>query len=116
MHELLRFGSRYLEYLAGLDSYPTEIISLVRRSRSVAHDLVEDSAALRRVKAALSIGGACLSTYYSYYDLKLDHIIDLPGGPVECIPPVEVFNRVINRIGSYTTLLKAGVPAPFSAI
>lgn len=116
MHELLGFGSRYLEYLAGLDCHPAEIISPVRRSASVSHDLVEDPVALRRVKVALSVPASCLSTYYSYHDLRLDQIINLPDGPAECIPPVGVFNRVIDRIGNYTTLLKAGVPVPFSAI
>ncbi|WP_247322085.1 ATP-grasp domain-containing protein [Bradyrhizobium sp. 21] len=116
MHELLGFGSRYLEYLAGLDCRPAEIISPARRSASVSHDLVADPAALRLVKAALSVPGSCLSTYYSYHDLRLDQILGLPSGPAECIPPVEVFNRVIDRIGNYSTLLKAGVPVPFSAI
>jgi hypothetical protein len=116
MHELLGFGSRYLEYLARLECYPAEIISPVRRSSSVSHDLVEDAIALRRVKAALSVPGSCLSTYYSYHDLKLDQIINLPDGPVECIPPVAVFNKVIDRIGNYSALLKSGVPVPFSTI
>jgi hypothetical protein len=116
MHELLGFGDSYLEYLNELDCCPDEIISPVRRSKSVSHDLLADDLALARVKAALAVSGSCLSTYYSYENMNLQAILALPGGFAACVPPIEVFNKIISRVGSHDVFRKAGVPTPLGEV
>lgn len=113
------FGQDYLDYLKSLNSLPEHIIIPARRSGNLTLNLLDDEAALARIRALVAERELDISVFYNDGERGLDRLtsaLTTPSHAPTIYPTKTSFEAVNRKVDGLKYARMAGVPTPESAV